>query len=46
MRPGLIHNPVGGDSWYFNYTDPDTQRVTLTIVINAQSGKVTLKDGE
>ena len=42
----LIHNPVAGDSWYFNYTDPDTQRIGLTIVINANSGKVTLKDGK
>jgi len=42
----LIHNPVAGDSWYFNYTDPDTQRIALTIVINADSGKVTLKDGK
>ena len=42
----LIHNPVAGDSWYFNYTDPDTQRIALTIVINAQSGKVTLTDGK
>ena len=42
----LIHNPVAGDSWYFNYTDPDTQRVALTIVINANSGKVTLRDGK
>lgn len=42
----LIHNPIAGDSWYFNYTDPETQRVTLTIVINAQTGKVTLKDAK
>jgi len=42
----LIHNPIAGDSWYFNYTDPDTQRIALTIVINANSGKVTLKDGK
>jgi len=42
----LIHNPIAGDSWYFNYTDPETQRVTLTIVVNAHSGKVTLKDGK
>jgi len=42
----LIHNPIAGDSWYFNYSDPDTQRIALTIVINANSGKVTLKDGK
>jgi hypothetical protein len=40
----LIHNPVAGDVWYFNYTDPDTQRIKLTIVISADTGKVTLKD--
>jgi len=42
----LIHNPKAGDAWYFNYTDPDTQRVTLTLVINANSGKISLKDAK
>jgi Ankyrin repeats (3 copies) len=41
----LIHNPVAGDVWYFNYTDPDTQRIALTVVIDANTGKVSLKDG-
>ena len=41
---GLVHNPTGGDLWYFNYSDPDTRRVTLTIVIDANNGKVVLND--
>ena len=40
----LTHNPTGGDLWYFNYSDPDTRRVTLSIIIDANHGNVVMKD--
>jgi hypothetical protein len=45
VRPqvGLIHNPSAGDAWYFNYSDPATRRNVLTIVIDANAGRVVLK---
>jgi hypothetical protein len=45
VRPqvGLIHNPSAGDAWYFNYPDPATRRNVLTIVIDANAGRVVLK---
>lgn len=48
MRPTatMIHNPVTGDVWYFNYSDPSTEKNVLTIVIDANSGKVRLKDAK
>jgi len=42
----LIHNPSAGDAWYFNYSDPATQKNVLTIIIDANSGKVVFKDAK
>ncbi|HMC23104.1 MAG TPA: ankyrin repeat domain-containing protein [Thermoanaerobaculia bacterium] len=42
----LIHNPSAGDAWYFNYSDPATQKNVLTIIIDANSGKVVYKDAK
>lgn len=46
IRPtvALVLNPVGGPLWYFNYSDPDTQKNLMTIVINARSGRIVLND--
>jgi len=30
--------------WYFNYEDAETSKNVATIVIDAQTGKVTLAD--
>ncbi len=48
MRPEatLIHNPTTGDAWYFNYSDPETRKNVLTIIIAANSGKVVFKDAK
>lgn len=49
MRPDvtLIENSsAGGAAWYFNYSDPATQKNVLTIIIDANSGKVVFKDAK
>jgi hypothetical protein len=45
IRPslGLVMNPRG-PLWYFNYDDPETRKNVMTIVINANDGRVVLKD--
>ena len=49
MRPdvSLIDNSsAGGAAWYFNYSDPETQKNVLTIIIDANSGRIVFKDAK
>jgi ankyrin repeat protein len=44
LTAGLVQNPRAGALWYFNYEDAATSKNVATIVIEAQTGKVTLAD--
>lgn len=46
IRPtvGLVFNSQ--PLWYFNYSDPETKKNVMTIVINAQSGEIVLNDSK
>jgi len=44
LTAGLVQNPRAGALWYFNYSDAATSKNVATIVIEAQTGKVTLAD--
>lgn len=48
IRPsvGLVNNPIHGALWYFNYSDPETRKNVMTIVIAAGDGRVVLKDAK
>jgi len=40
----LLAGSRGRALWYFNYEDAETSKNVATIVIDAQTGKVTLAD--
>jgi hypothetical protein len=40
----LQQNPSVGVAWYFNYDDPDTGGVGMTIVIDARTATVVFVD--
>ena len=44
LTVGLVQNPRAGALWYYNYEDAATSKNVATIVIEAQTGKVTLTD--
>jgi hypothetical protein len=46
IRPsvGLVFNRA--PLWYFNYSDPETKKNVMTIVINAQNGEIVLNDAK